>query len=238
MILQLGCTNNPIVYNSIMLKFNKPTLITLTAPTCAGKSHLLEAMIDSLGCQRIVSTTDRWPRAEEIQGVHYDFLNTTESVAYEEANLFAELVTYNGVRYGVTHLEMDKKMANVSSPPVVIVEPNGVPLYRKYCASKGWNTYLVFVSVNENIRLDRLAKRTARDAVDAMYRLGTDEKAAADTMLKIIQANNNRLKAVLEQERSWANKERWDLYVPGDDLEKALQYLEEGVRARNSQSYA
>src|SRR5574343_611161 len=116
----------------IMLKFTTPTLITLTAPSCAGKSYLLEQLVNPLvgGCERIVSTTDRPPRAGEDEGVHYFFISTEQSKQMEAEGKFAELVTYNGVRYGVTHEEMEQKMM-ADAPPIVIRVPKGVEIYRK-----------------------------------------------------------------------------------------------------------
>ena len=56
------------------MKFDRPTLITLTAPTCSGKSYLVDILHREHGLQKILSTTTRDPRQGEIQGIDYDFI--------------------------------------------------------------------------------------------------------------------------------------------------------------------
>ena len=60
------------------MNFNHPTLITLTAPTCSGKSYLLDALTKDW-CSRIVSTTTRPPRPGECEGIDYHFISEEES---------------------------------------------------------------------------------------------------------------------------------------------------------------
>ncbi len=213
-----------VLPGAIMLKFNHPTLITLTAPSCAGKSFLLEELVTA-GCNRIVSTTDRMPRKGEIEGTHYFFIDTPLSMSMEEIGQFAELVTYNGVRYGVTHQEMETKMAD-GRPPIVILEPQGVEIYRKYCGSKGWSLFSVYVETQESIRLERLVRRTSLDIAGS--------SGGYDDIHKIVAANNKRLKAILEQERSWGSTNRWDAIVDGTNIEKAMASIEQGIKYRNS----
>jgi guanylate kinase len=224
------------------MHFNTPTLVTLTAPSCAGKSYLLEAMVDSLGMQRIVSTTDRAPRAGEIEGVHYNFITTNESLQYEAEGKFAELVTFNGTRYGVTHEEMEKKLVPGAPAPIVILEPNGVNIYRQYCGSKNWSIFTVFVSTPEAVRLERLAARTTADLLNIAVNGGDLEKSLLargnlfDRFEKIVHANNKRLKAIIEQERLWAATNLWDAQITGQDLNVALSHLKQSIASRNARS--
>lgn len=217
--------------------FNLPTLVTITAPTCAGKSHLLEAMVQN-GFDRIVSTTDRAPRDGEVNGVHYFFISTTQSEMKEKLGLFAELVTYNGTRYGVTHEEMDRKLALGLPPPIVILEPNGVDIYRKYCGSKGWTMFSIYVETQESVRLQRLVDRTTNELIKAVYSTAhtIDGSGIATKMRKIVSTNNARLKDVLQFERLWSHSNRWDAIVDGTNTAKALEQIAQGVKNRNSRS--
>lgn len=214
-------------------RFNLPTLVTLTAPTCAGKSYLLEEMVRRLGFTRIISTTDRQPRAGEVDGLHYHFMPTEESIAMEQAGRFAELVTYNGVRYGVTHDEMADKMSRLA-PPLVILEPSGLEIYRKYCASHGWKLFSIYVSTEESVRLQRLATRTTDDLVKL---IGDTSKLNAEGVRKIIDTNNMRMKAIFDMERTWISKCSWDLVVNGTDVERALSDIALGMENRNHRFY-
>jgi guanylate kinase len=219
------------------LKFNKPTLVTLTAPTCAGKNYLLEALIEELGFGRIVSTTDRAPRRGEIEGVHYNFIDTSQSKRLEIQGAFAELVTYNGIRYGVTHIEMNKKLAEGMPPPVVILEPSGIEIYKQYCTEHSWSMFNIFVSTTENIRINRLSERTTQDICDKIENVsGESITELSQQINKLIQVNNKRLVAVIEQERLWLTTNSWGAIVSGTDLESALQSVTMGVHSRNMRS--
>lgn len=213
------------------VRFNLPTLVTLTAPTCAGKSFLLEEMESRLGFNRVVSTTDRDARAGEIDGLHYHFLTTEESKAMEAADKFAELVTYNSVRYGVTHDEMADKMSRLA-PPMVILEPSGLEIYRKYCSQHCWKVFSIYVSTEESVRLQRLTDRTVADVIKSLRSNQPVEAAVT----KVIDANNKRMKAVFDQERSWITKASWDLIVDGTDVERALNDIAKSIEIRNRRS--
>lgn len=210
--------------------FTRPTLVTLTAPTCAGKNFLLEALV-KMGFERIVSTTDRAPRAGEVEGVHYNFINTEQSRLLEVNNMFAELVTYNGTRYGVTHAEMNRKMTG-AKPPMVILEPTGLSIYRQYCASRGWDLFSIYVQTPEQVRLQRLTDRTVQDLVQAATT--ADESNFGKAFAKVVSVNNKRLQAVIEQERSWITTNTWNVLADGRDLDTAIEQIQQGIRAFNA----
>ena len=221
------------------VQFNLPTLVTLTAPTCAGKNYLLERLVSDLGFGRIVSTTDRAPREGEVEGTHYFFISNERSRELEAAGLLAELVTYNGTRYGVTHEEMERKMQPGLPPPMVILEPNGLEIYKKYCAARGWQLFTIYVDTNESVRLARLVDRTVTDTIKALESARGDSaaearRAAIAGVHKVISTNNKRLKAIIEEERSWSNQARWDVIADGTNADKAIASVAAGVQWRNS----
>lgn len=210
-----------------MSLFLKPTVITLTAPTCAGKSHLLEEMLLSLDTVRVVSTTDRPARAGEVHGKHYHFISTEESIDLERRNQFAEFINYNGVRYGVTVKELKSKIDS-GKTPVVIAEPVGLSVYKDFCKMQGWETFCVYVHADENVRFDRLVKRTVQD----LAKIST-QKFCAETVAKVITANNSRLRAMVEQERGWISQHHWDAIVTGEDTEGAIAAIRLGIEWAN-----
>ena len=206
--------------------FNRPTLITLTGPSASGKSYLLEAMVSKLNMARIVSTTDRAPRVFEIEGHHYNFITTEQSRALEAQGKFAELVTFNGTRYGVTEEEMVRKMWG-EAPPIVIVEPKGVQAYREYCAKHDYGIFTVFVSTPDSIRMSRLSNRTVNELAEVSTR---------EDVEKIIDRNNSRLIAAVTEERSWRQSNIWDLQCDGTDVFRAIDAIQHGINNRNSRS--
>lgn len=211
------------------MKFDHPTLITLTAPTCSGKSFLLSALTQN-GSQRIVSTTTRSPRKGEKEGVDYNFISREHSLDLEEAGLFAELIEYNGVRYGVTHAEMERKMVQGTAAPVVIVTPEGVEIYREYCRSKGWDIFAVYIHTQQSVCLDRLNKRTVLDLAALVRETPTASEHAFAT---IMRGHTNRVLAVTREESTWITRDKWDAIIPGDNAERALKDLQDGIAWRN-----
>lgn len=205
------------------MKFNKPTLLTITAPTCSGKNYLMKALERELGFTRIVSTTTRSIRAGEVDGKDYHFISDAQSRLMEAEGLFAELITFRGIRYGVRHQEMHGKL-NGSSIPMVILEPQGLVEYKKICAENNWGVYSVYIATTEGVRIDRLNQRT----IDEVLAGSTDTS-------RIIKAHTDRLLSITGEERRWSNTTFWDAIVPGDDLRTALEYIKLGVQNRNRQ---
>lgn len=185
---------------------------------------------------RLVSTTDRPMRHNETEGVDYFFISKEESERLEEQDMFAELVTYNGVRYGVTHAEMEGKMSDLSRPPMVIVEPSGVEIYRKYCAEKKWGLFSVFVSTTEDIRLSRLVNRTTLDLLRAVKLPDVNAHNLPEKIGSVVHANNHRLKAMLDSERLWQARESWSVMVDGTDTLKAVRDIELAINIRNARA--
>lgn len=231
------------------MTFDQPTLITLTAPTCSGKSHLLNALTARGDFSRIVSTTTRERRPGEVDGVDYHFISLEQSKQMEADGDFFELITFNGTRYGVTNGEMTTKMTS-GVPPVVVLEPQGLDIYERECRARGWGVFKVFVHTTENVRLQRLLHRTIDATCGAVSTInpapGTYTQAffdgGAETAKKVIAAavseHQRRLLSITGDERHWANRFSWDAIVPGDDTEKAISMLEQGIRWRNRRDAA
>lgn len=208
-------------------QFNKPTLITLTAPTASGKSFLLEALVKS-GFERIVSTTTRNPRKGEREGIDYYFIDNERSKAIEANNGFAELVEFQGLRYGVTNEEFESKMGGEFAP-IIILSPDGIAQYEHLCRSKGWNIFTVYVHLVESERIQRLNERTILD----LHASVTSWSASYEAIDKIVRQHTKRIQGLMQDERLWANTRIWDAIVPGDDVDKAIGMIADGIRYRN-----
>ena len=201
----------------------KQALYTLTGPTCSGKSHLHREMM-RYGFGRLVSTTDRGPRVGEVEGVDYFFITTERSIELEEAGSFAELVTFNGVRYGVTKEEMETKMSD-ERPPVVILEPKGLKMYRDYCKQHGHKITSIFVQTSKDALVDRLTGRTVEE-IDSLLQVRNPDcdyyKAA---LCNIIRTALRRSESILSEELNWEADNEFDLKVPGNDVSKAMSLI-------------
>ena len=204
-----------------MLKFIRPTLVTITAPTCSGKNFLRDAIEREFGWKRIVSTTTRPQRNGEVEGEDYHFISVERSMELEDVGALAELITFRGTRYGVTHREMDSKM-DAELPPMVILEPQGLEIYKTMCADNGWDIFTIYISVVEDVRIARLNHRTISDILDN-----------AVNLKKIVATHTDRLLSITGDERRWSNSSAWDAILPGDNVVKALDGLKIAVNWRN-----
>ncbi len=227
-----------------MTAFNRPTLVTITSPTCSGKSYLLNEVTSRGLFSRIVSTTTRAQRPGERVGVDYDYITMKQSLAMEANGELFELIEFNGTRYGVTNDQMARAMA-CAQPPVVILEPQGLEIYGKKCAEHGWDIFRIYVHVTESVRLERLLQRSLTqswDVIDnlspapgrytqAFFDVGSD--SAKRALAKILDEHQRRLLSITGNERRWSNQFNWDAIVPGDDVEKAVEMIEQGIRWRN-----
>jgi guanylate kinase len=206
-----------------MLKFDRPTLVTITAPTCAGKNYLRDRIETELHWNRIVSTTTRAKRAGEIEGEDYYFISDALSKLMEDRGEFAELIEFLGVRYGVTKNEMNRKMSDVV-PPMVILEPQGLKAYKSLCLDAGYSMFRIFVSTQESIRLERARERARLD-----LEAGLDVTKVRETLQK-------RLSSIQGDERRWQSFSEWEAIVPGDDVQKALRLIRDGVEWQNKKN--
>jgi guanylate kinase len=217
------------------MTFNRPTLVTLTAPTCSGKTTLLNLLTNPEApvFTRIVSTTTRGPRAAERDGVDYHYISMKESVLMEERGEFAELVNFRGTRYGVTKREMQNKMNNRMAP-MVILEPTGLAMYEQLCRENNWDIFRVYIYTTESKLLQRLSHRTAGDVMNILEMLTDPIKPATKVFIeKILDTHNDRVLSITGDERGWAHQVDWDLKIPGDEMEKSIADLEMGIHLRN-----
>jgi guanylate kinase len=187
----------------------KPVLITLTGPTCGGKTTVLNELTANWNVTPIISTTTRPMRAGEVEDKDYYFISEDVSEEIEAENGFAELVTYNGVRYGVTKGEMARCMR--SDLMAIILEPNGVHQYEHLGLEYGFNVYKVFVDVPLELRVQRLHDRMLRDLEAPIMLYG----ANYDQVKRIIDGHGKRLQAALTQEPTWREMNEWDEVADG-----------------------
>lgn len=187
----------------------RPVLITLTGPTCSGKTTIQNLLVER-GIQRIVSTTTRKPRQNEINGVDYHFISERASLDLERSGEFAELVTFNNTRYGVTHHEATHKLCN-GALTSIILEPNGVDQYEELCRKHGALLFTVYVHTELDTRIARLSQRF-KDDLRPLTQCGQIEASE-----KTVDTYVSRLTASLGEELKWNQGRAWNLTVFGND---------------------
>lgn len=102
---------------------NVMNILTLTGPSCSGKTTLLNELVKNHGYRKIISHTTRNPREGEVNGVDYHFVTISEFCAIQVADKFAETVEFGGFHYGISIEELTKQSDKL---PVLICEPTGL----------------------------------------------------------------------------------------------------------------
>ena len=198
----------------------KPILITLTSPSCGGKSYLYSHIRDVAKLPCIVSTTTRPPRSNEVEGVDYYFITEEQSKQMEEADMFAELVIYNGVRYGVTKQEIKEKLSKGIC--FLIVEPSGAEQYEHVAETYGADWMKVFIDTPLDIRIDRFNTRIQNDLTKELAKTEVDQQK----IFSLVKAAIKRGMSIVTEESRWVHAYDWDHVIDGTiDPQKNLDFI-------------
>lgn len=194
--------------------------VTLTAPSSAGKSYLLDFIRFEMGMPCFVSTTTRAPRANEVEGVDYFFISEEESRAIEARDGFAELAHYRGVRYGVTKEEFADKLSEGLA--FLIVEPTGIDHYAKPALDAGATWFKYFIQTDLDVRITRLKNRMLIDLEDCValdmltFDSEIDDEFKVSTRTQnIVSSHFDRLRAAVTEEEAWKDKCEWTRILDG-----------------------
>ena len=206
----------------------KQVLVTLTAPSCAGKSYLFNYIRDVAKLPCLISTTTRAPRAGEVEGKDYFFISQEESLRLEAEGEFAELAIYNGQRYGVTKQEFHSKLSQ--GVAFLIVEPSGIEHYAAPAVEVGAMHFKTFICVDPLIRLQRFKERSTKD-MEKVLANHFNEVGYATLKYEVLKAQStalSRLEQMLTTEQRWFQMCDWDAVLDGNaDPEynlKAIQH--------------
>jgi guanylate kinase len=179
-----------------------PYIVTLTGPSCAGKSTL-EARLRKVGFTNVISTTTRPPRAGEVDGQSYYFVSREDFVRGRDAGAFVENVEFNGELYGITSAEI-RRVADLGRPIVMVVEPEGLRQVRRYGFDHGWAMLHVFVNNPPQVIASRFLNRMAADLSLAL----TGDKTAS-----VIDAYSKRLAVIMSEEQHWEEQVGEDCHL-------------------------
>ncbi|MDP2793681.1 MAG: guanylate kinase [Sulfurisoma sp.] len=89
------------------------SFLIVTAPSGAGKTTLVKLLLDHDGnVRQSVSYTTRAPRAGEVDGVAYHFVDVRAFVAMRERGEFLEWAEVHGNFYGTSRVWLEDQMAS------------------------------------------------------------------------------------------------------------------------------
>lgn len=189
----------------------KPFIVTLTGPSCAGKSTL-EARLKEEGFESIISTTTRPMRAGEFDGESYYFIPKPVFEAERYSGAYIETVEFNGNLYGASVAEVERVAAK-GRPIVIVVEPWGLEQISNYAKEHGWGLFRVFVDNSREVIAERFLTRYARENHTAC--ILRDESLR----VKTLATYSSRLATMMEIEPRWKEQAApfTDLYLPRFD---------------------
>ena len=172
------------------------TIITVTGPSCAGKSTL-EKKLRSLGVANMVSHTTREPRAGEVDGENYYFTDEVNFQRMLLAGEFIEFVRFNDFSYGMSKRETFRQLENHDAI-VVVVDPEGAMQMRKFCRENGIYPLMVFVDAQDDVMAHRFLERFVGDMLTTYMR---DKQ-------KAFEVYSARLGTMFGTEQTWRRQAR------------------------------
>ena len=189
-------------------------LITITAPSCSGKTYLLDYLENSKKFQKIPTCTTRPQRSGEIDGDDYHFTNDAEIRDINGRHGgFIELNYFNGYYYGMPKGYFDYTMDNTNGKiPVIICTPEGVKVYEDYCYRNNIQLIKAYLYADENVRLERLMRRTYIDSQSM-----SESTPPSEIAKRAITAGINRCRDMYVKENLWFGMNKWDLILVGDE---------------------
>jgi guanylate kinase len=136
-------------------------VVTLTGPSCSGKSTL-ERRLREQGFEAIISTTTRPRRVGEADGENYFFVNGYKFRTMIQAGELAEHVEFGGNLYGASVAEFER-VFSMNKPVVIVVEPDGRKQIEAFGKTHGWTVIKVFVDGPPAIVADRFLRRVVEE---------------------------------------------------------------------------
>lgn len=162
------------------------SIVTLTGPTCSGKSTV-EAELQLLGFGRAISHTTRLPRAGEVNGGAYHFVTDDEYARLEGQGAFIETVHFGSSKYAMSADALNQAQT-VSEHVVIVVEPMGAEQIHAYCGRYSLKSEAVWVDCSTTTQARRWIGRMLADSVQGK---------------EVVGPYAERLALMLSEEVSW-----------------------------------
>jgi guanylate kinase len=177
-------------------------VFVITGPSGVGKGTLIAAVLNRVpGLELSVSATTRRPRAGEVHGRDYHFLDPEEFERRVAAGEFLEHATYSGNRYGTLRSEVERRLASGTSV-VLEIELQGA---RQVRAAMPESVQVFIAPPSPAALRERLERR------------GTDRPEAIAERLRVAEGE-------LAAQREFRH------VIVNDDVDRAAAELERTVR--------
>ncbi len=163
-------------------------MIVLVGASASGKTEVAKMLERYYDIKKIITTTTRNKRINEVDGKDYFFISKEEFEKLIKENAFVEYTIYNGNYYG-------SKKDQIQINRCVVVDPNGLESYKKI-ANK--NICSFALNASEEVRFNRMIVR-GDSKQDAQSRINKDKEEFALEKLKEADYIINTEKYTIEQ---------------------------------------
>lgn len=170
------------------------TVLTVTGPTCAGKSTLAHLLLRQTGFARVISHTSRLPRADEHDGDAYHFVSAAVFEQMAVAGEFVERISLDGRHYGTSVAAFEACFAH-DCVAVSVCDPAGRAAIQAHGAQAGWHVISVWLDNPDAVIAMRFVDRLLAETV-----------AATANTQKLREAYGSRLSAMLGREQGWRHE--------------------------------
>ena len=141
-------------------------LFIVAAPSGAGKTSLVKALIDSMpGIMVSVSHTTRPPRPQEVDGVSYHFVDNATFNAMQSKHAFLEHATVYGNQYG-TSAEWVTAQRQAGMDIILEIDCQGAEQVMRLCPE----AQSVFIIPPSRAALAQRLRDRAQDSDEVMAR--------------------------------------------------------------------
>lgn len=150
-------------------------MLVLVGASASGKTDITKFLIEAYGYKKMITTTSRKPRMDEVNGVDYNFVSRKVFENRIKKNSFLEYVLYNDNYYGTP-----KKGATIEK--ILIVEPDGANHIYKHEIK---DTVIILLETDEETRKERMLER-GDNLIQTIDRLEKDQSHFSKENLKHI----------------------------------------------------
>jgi guanylate kinase len=141
-------------------------LFVISSPSGAGKTTLARRLAEREGLHFSVSYTTRAPRANETNGVDYNFVSNDEFSRMVEAQEFAEYAVVHGNRYGTAVATIDVAIEKGQDTLFDIDYQGGRQIKQKWTN----DAVLCFILPPSIQELERRLRQRATDSAETIAR--------------------------------------------------------------------
>lgn len=157
-----------------------PVLLVIAGPAGSGKSTLCDRLVREVpDFSRVITTTTRAPREDEVDGVHYHFLTPAQFDQKIAAGEFLEWAWVHGQRrYGTLESSVMEPMACGQSL-VISIDVQGVESFRRAAQNNpllARRMTTVFIVVDHDRLIARMRARAQDNEAEIAGRMKTAER--------------------------------------------------------------